>query len=149
MLKEKLKIVKIKSEYINYLRKYDSKVEYNQKELKKDNRPFIGILFNINNKSYYAPISSANNNKKVKFGIMFEKYNKIGISPIDIIFICDKNNNLLSVINLNNMIPVKEENIIEYDILKDKNASLLIKEYIYCSKIRVEIIRIALKIYSI
>ena len=42
------KIVKVDSKYCNYLRKYDDKVSYNAgiKEL----RPFVGVLFNVNNK---------------------------------------------------------------------------------------------------
>ena len=38
-----LKIVRVNSEYCDYLRKYDNKVAYNKNE--KELRPFIGILF--------------------------------------------------------------------------------------------------------
>ena len=50
------KIVKIDSDYCNYLRKFDEKVIYNAgiKEL----RPFIGVLFTIDKKEYFAPLSS-------------------------------------------------------------------------------------------
>lgn len=148
MSKKKFEFVKIDSNYINYLKNFDSNVGYNQKELKKDNRPFIGVLIYVNNKKYYAPLSSANNNKKLKFDRMYQRYNKIGISPIDIFFIKDKDNKLLSVINLNNMIPVKENNIIRYDISTDVNSNLLYKEYKYCYKYIENIRERALKIYS-
>ena len=50
------KIVKVDSEYYDYLRQYDNKVSYNAgvKEL----RPFIEILFTVENAEYFAPLSS-------------------------------------------------------------------------------------------
>lgn len=47
------------------------------------------------------------------------------------------------------MIPIAESSIIYYDITKDKNASLLIKEYQYCIKHQKEIRERAKKIYNI
>lgn len=44
--REKLKLVTIKQEYCNYLRRFDNKVPYNYDN--KKNRPFIGVLFEIN-----------------------------------------------------------------------------------------------------
>lgn len=41
-----LKIVKVDTDYCEYLRKFDNKVAYNKFE--KELRPFIGILFTIN-----------------------------------------------------------------------------------------------------
>ena len=147
MKKEKLRIIKVNPNYIEYLRKFDSKVQFNQIELKKDNKPFLGVLFSIHNKKYYVPISSANTKEKLK--VIYDKYKQIGKSPIDIIFITDKSKKLLSVLNLNNMIPIVESSIIEYDITKDKNASLLMKEYKYCEKNKKEIKNRAIKIYNI
>lgn len=146
MLKEKLKIIKIDPEYIEYLRKFDSKVQFNKAESNKQNKPFVGVLFSINDRKYYVPISSAN--KKTKLNKMYKKYCKSGIEPIDIIFITDKNKKLLSTLNLNNMIPVADNSIINYDITKDKDAGLLIKEYKYCMKNKEEIRRRAIKIYN-
>ncbi len=40
MLKEKLKIIKIDPEYIEYLRKFDSKVQFNKAESNKQNKPY-------------------------------------------------------------------------------------------------------------
>ena len=53
---KKFKIVKVDSKYCNYLRKFDNKVVYNAG--KKDLRPFIGVLFTIENCEYFAPLSS-------------------------------------------------------------------------------------------
>ena len=51
-----LKIVRVNSDYCDYLRKYDNKVSYNKFE--KELRPFIGILFKIDDCEYFAPLSS-------------------------------------------------------------------------------------------
>ena len=146
MLKEKFKIIKINPNYIEYLKKFDSKVQYNNKELNKQNKPFVGVLFSIDNKKYYVPISSAD--KKQKLNSMYKKYYKKSKEPIDMVFITDNNKKLLAVLNLNNMIPVANNSIIDYDITKDKNANLLIKEYRYCMKNKEEIRKRAIKIYN-
>ena len=56
MMIRNFKIVKVDYKYCDYLRKFDNKVSYNAgiKEL----RPFIGILFVVNDCDYYAPLSS-------------------------------------------------------------------------------------------
>ena len=46
---KRLQIVKINSEYCNYLRKFDNKVSYNAGT--KELRPFIGVLFSIERKN--------------------------------------------------------------------------------------------------
>jgi protein AbiQ len=53
---KKFRIVKIESDYCNYLRKFDKRVSYNYgiKEL----RQYVGILFEINGIEYFAPFSS-------------------------------------------------------------------------------------------
>lgn len=146
MLKEKIKIIKIDPNYIEYLGKFDSKVQFNKKELNKQNKPYVGILFSINSRKYYVPISSAD--KKTKLNKMYQKYSKSAKEPIDIVFITDKNKKLLSALNLNNMIPVADNSIINYDITKDKDAGLLIKEYNYCMKHKEKIRKRAIKIYN-
>ncbi len=49
-----LKLYKIKDEYIEYLLEYDKNVIHN----KKESRPYVGIVLEINNRTYYAPLSS-------------------------------------------------------------------------------------------
>ena len=107
------KIVKVDYNYCNYLRKYDNRVSYNAgiKEL----RPFIGVLFTIEDKEYFAPLSSP----KPK-----HKYLK---NTLDLVKIDDGN---LGVINFNNMIPITNNNYTEYDLNKnctDKDEMLRIK----------------------
>ena len=88
-----LKIVRIDSDYCDYLRKYDNKIVYNKYE--KELRPFIGVLFKIDNFEYFAPLSSP----KLK-----HKFMK---NTIDFLKIKDGE---LGAVNFNNMIPVTEKN---------------------------------------
>ncbi len=67
-------IVKVDSNYCNYLRSYDSKVMYNDGA--KDLRPFIGVLFAVNGFEYFVPLASP----KAKHSTI---QNKIDIVKID------------------------------------------------------------------
>ena len=59
------KIVRVDSDYCDYLRMYDDKVVYNKNE--KELRPFVGILFMIGMCEYFAPLSSPKpKHKKMK-----------------------------------------------------------------------------------
>ena len=52
----KFKIVKVDSKYCDYLRQFDNKVPYNA--FNKELRPFLGILFIVNDVEYFVPLSS-------------------------------------------------------------------------------------------
>ena len=83
--KDKLYFITLTSNYLKYLGIYENKVSL------KANRPFIGIVFKVNNKEYFAPLSSPKEkHKRMKTNIDFFKI--------------DKGN--LGIINFNNMIPV-------------------------------------------
>ena len=87
------KIVIVNSEYCDYLRRFDNKVPYNKN--KKELRPFIGILFKIENCEYFAPLSSP------------KPKHKTMKATIDFLKIKDGE---LGAVNFNNMIPVRENN---------------------------------------
>ena len=92
--KDKLYFITLTSNYLKYLGIYENKVSL------KANRPFIGIVFKVNNKEYFAPLSSPKEkHKRMKTNIDFFKI--------------DKGN--LGIINFNNMIPV-----INNDICRNK-----------------------------
>lgn len=55
-MSKELKLVRVDQEYCNYLREYDNKVIYNANI--KENRPFIGVLFEVGECKYFAPLSS-------------------------------------------------------------------------------------------
>lgn len=116
----KIQIVKIDSDYCDFLRKYDSKVPYNAgvKEL----RPFIGILFKIENYEYFAPLSSPK-----------AKHSRL-LNTIDIIKIA---NGELGVINFNNMIPVYKDNYQLIDLnKKTSNKSELMRIILLRNQLR-------------
>ena len=99
-----LKIVKVDSDYCDYLRQFDNKVSYNAGF--KDLRPFIGVLFKVGNYEYFAPLSSPKlKHKKLK-------------NTLDLIKI---NNGEYGVVNFNNMIPVSNNNYKEFDLNKKTN----------------------------
>ncbi len=98
-----LKIVRVNSEYCDYLRKYDNKVAYNKNE--KELRPFIGILFKIDVYEYFAPLSSP----KTKHRNMK--------NTLDFLKIKDGE---LGAVNFNNMIPVNEDNYVLINLNKRK-----------------------------
>ena len=122
MKKDRFILIKVKEDYIEYLRKYDSKVQINSSDAKKDNKPFVGVLFEIDKIEYFVPISS---NKKDKLYKMFDTYVETNKKPIDMFFIEEIQNGkrtLLSVLNLNNMIPINEKAKITYNIEDDKEC---------------------------
>ena len=114
---EELKLVVIDKDYCDYLRKYDNKVPYNF--AKKQNRPFVGVLFNIGKIKYFAPLSSP----KPKH---LKMHNNIDFLKID------KGN--LGAVNFNNMIPVLNNNItllnLESKYLSEEEYKLLLKKQI-------------------
>ena len=60
MKRDKFKWYVVKKEYVNYLRKFDDKVEC----IDYDNslKPYIGIVIKIEDYNYYIPISSPKKN---------------------------------------------------------------------------------------
>lgn len=97
-----LKIVRVDSDYCDYLRKFDNKVAYNKNE--KVQRPFIGILFQIDTYEYFAPLSSPKaKHKNMKNSLDFFKIK----------------DGELGAVNFNNMIPVNESNYFLVDLNKE------------------------------
>ena len=111
------KIVKVDYKYCDYLRKFDNKVAYNKD--KKELRPFIGILFKIENMEYFAPLTSPKK-KHLKMK------NTLDFLKID--------NGKLGAINFNNMIPVTSENYSLINLnkrvytIEDKKYNKLLQE---------------------
>ena len=111
-----LKIVRVDSDYCDYLRKFDNKVSYNKFE--KELRPFIGILFQIDTCEYFAPLSSP----KLKHKNMK--------NTVDFFKIKDGE---LGAVNFNNMIPVNENN---YSLVDLNKEALTIAELKYQKLLR-------------
>lgn len=147
MLNEKLKWYIINKEYIEYLKQFDCKVQNINYE--KSAKPYIGIILNINNFNYYVPISSV----KQKHYKMSENIDFIKIT---------NGKKILSVINLNNMIPIlnseveilQYRNIKSYFNFKSKNdkikyISLLRNEMSIINNKRTDIINRANNLYQL
>lgn len=93
---DKLRWYVVDKNYVKFLKQYDNKIEdidYNTKL-----KPYIGIIIKINKFNYYVPLSSAK-----------EKHYKIK-ENMDFVKII-QNDKILCVLNLNNMIPILDENI--------------------------------------
>ena len=88
---EKLLFYEIDEQYINYLSQFSEHLFKNAKITQKHSRKYIGILFEINEIKYFAPLSS------------FKPKHKRLSETIDFIKIGD-----MAVINLNNMFPVPD-----------------------------------------
>ena len=98
------KIVCVDSKYCDYLRKFDNRVTYNFNE--KQLRPFVGILFKVNNYQYFVPLSSPKKkHKNMKNTLDFFKIK----------------NGELGAVNFNNMIPLNNENYELIDLNKKIN----------------------------
>ena len=137
--KDKLYFITLTSNYLKYLGIYENKVSL------KSNRPFIGIVFKVNNKEYFAPLSSPKEkHKRMKTNIDFFKI--------------DKGN--LGIINFNNMIPVINNDLcrnkLDLEMLSKslntddiKYFRLLKNQLEYCEKNKNIILAKAEKIYNI
>lgn len=90
----KFNLYYIQEEYINFLRKFDSRVAYN----KNQTRPYVGIVCIFKEKKYFVPMTSPK-----------EKHLKMSANLVDIYKI---DNGRLGILNINNMIPASI-NVIE------------------------------------
>ena len=82
-------IVQVDYKYCDFLRKLDDRVPYNY--VKKEQIPFIGILFEVGEVEYFAPLSSPKKKHlTMEDGVDFIKIDK----------------GKLGAINFNNMLPL-------------------------------------------
>ena len=133
-----LLIVKVNSDYSDYLRKFDNRVSYNKD--KKELRPFVGVLFRIEEIEYFAPLTSP----KPKH-----------LSMRNTIDFYRVHNGEWGAINFNNMIPVTNKN---YEIIdlnqKGKTKEdlqyheLLNNQYVWLNEHKKEIMNRATKLYQ-
>lgn len=131
---DNIKFYEINSEYINYLSPYSPHLFLNKKTNQENERKYIGVILQVNNLNYFAPLSS------------FKPKHKKMDEMID--FIKIKN---YAVINLNNMFPVPKTECKYVDISAQKNfkyRSLLLAEYRYVKSIQGKIRKNALVIYK-
>ena len=132
---ENLKFYEINENYISYLSFYEPRLFLNKKSNQKNERKYIGIVFQINGFDYFAPLSS------------FKEKHKYMKDSLDFIKIKD-----YAVINLNNMFPVPPHERKYVDIKNEKDPhyrSLLISEYRFVKSIQEKILKNAQSLYKI
>ncbi|MEK4567020.1 type III toxin-antitoxin system ToxN/AbiQ family toxin [Alkalihalobacillus sp. FSL R5-0424] len=132
-----LQIYEIDKMYTDYLRKVDDRVRDEKDHPNAKTRKYIGLLLEINSFKYFAPLASP----KRKFMKMKNDKDFMKI-----------NGNQHGAINFNNMIPVHDSALIEYDInaeLDYKYKSILIAQTRFIRKNKEEIISIATELYRI
>lgn len=95
----KLKLYQIKDDYIKHLRKFEPKVMENKPQGKR--RPYVGAVIEINGFKYYVPLTSP----KEKHLTMKNSLDFLKI-----------NGGIYGAMNINNMIPVNDKDIIQFDI---------------------------------
>lgn len=108
-----MRVYHIQDQYVQFLRQYDKTVEEN----KQNARPYIGIVLQINDIKYYAPLTSPKSKHlKMKNGKDFRKIK----------------GGEYGAINFNNMIPVPDCALISIDFKLEadvKYRNLLENQY--------------------
>ncbi len=101
-MKNNIRIYGVKDSYVKYLSQYQEHLFLH--EGGSSRRKYIGVVFEINKFSYFAPLSSfKTKHKKMK-------------ESVDFIKIKD-----YAVININNMIPIPKGQLIELNINTEKD----------------------------
>ncbi len=132
---DNLNLYEISPSYISYLTSYAPHLFHNKKQEQKNERKYIGIVFEINGLDYFAPLSS------------FKDKHRNMTESIDFIKVKD-----YAVINLNNMFPVppRERTYVNISNVRDPHyRSLLLAEYRFIKSIREKICKNAQNIYKI
>lgn len=116
----KLRLYHIREGYVEFMHKADNRVQMN----KGEHRPYVGIVLTIDEFDYYVPLESPKpNHVNIKSG-----------GPV-----LKLDNGALGIMGFNNMIPVKKNHLIDFDIQTipdEKYRTLLLKQLAYCEKNR-------------
>jgi len=130
-----LSLFEINPDYIAYLSPYAPHLFGNKKPNQKNERKYIGVLFQINGMDYFAPLSSfKDKHRMMKEGLDFIKIKNY------------------AVINLNNMFPVPLYEAKYVDIKKEQDPhyrALLLSEYRFIKSIQDKIRKNAQNLYKI
>ena len=120
----KLRLYKINIDYIKYLYSFDKRIQYNpnREDEYSKNRPYLGIVLHIDNFNYFVPLEHPRESHK---------------NMKNNIFIFKIHNGIYGILGFNNMIPVKKEQIVKFDINKIEKKGyrqILISQYHFCNK---------------
>lgn len=128
---EALRVYRVLDKYVAFLHSRDFRVQYN----KHTSRPYIGIVLRVGEFKYFVPMESPKPNHK-------------NIKPGPHILKMDKGR--LGLLGFNNMIPVREEALISFNISDEPNeayARLLEKQVYFCNRNKTEIFNKASRTY--
>lgn len=149
IMSKRFKLYNINIKYIRNLHNVDDNVPSVSPQIGKQARPFLGIVVLINGSKFCIPFTSNSGKKNKKFETMREN--------ITFRKIRDKDGKVLAALNLNNMIPVRDEYVTEIDLkIRPKDSQelirwkkLCIKELDWCQSNQDEIERLANELYRI
>ena len=102
------RFVAISDAYIDYLRGSDPHVMSNKVDERTYHRKYIGIIEELNGFNYFVPLSSPKPRDYLKDG----KIKKDSLTTIHI----KDSKNLFATLKFNNMIPVPESEIVDFDV---------------------------------
>lgn len=132
-----MKLCSISNDYIKYLQTKCPNVYSNKEDLCVHSRKYIGVLLQIGEYNYFAPLSSPKNSDY----LLVNGKRKVRKSIIPIIRIIDVDKNLhiqlKGTIRISHMIPVPSSVIVPYDVSQELDLqykSLVQSELIYISR---------------
>lgn len=110
---------KLDKDYLKKLQTLDSRVSL------KNNRAFVGVLITISQKDYCIPLTST---------IIPESGKKR--NSLVTVNVKDRNEEIISCLLINNMIPIKKEACtrIDFELLEENNKRYHIEEFIFITK---------------
>ncbi len=134
---DKIRFFRIKLNYLKYLWNYDNKVQYNINEIDfyNEKRPYIGIVLIVDEFQYFVPLEHPR-----------ESHKTLKNNP----HILKINNGRHGLIAFNNMIPVKDSELISFNF-KDEDhdyQKLLISQFIFCDNNKKSIVQHAQDTYN-
>lgn len=147
-MSKRLKLYNVNLKYIRNLHNVDNHVPSISPQIGKQNRPFLGVVVMVNGAKYCIPLSSNSAKKNKNLDSMREN--------ITLRKIRDNDGKILAALNLNNMIPIRDEYITEIDLKINASNSesvkqwkkLCVKELDWCQTNSAEIERLANELHS-
>lgn len=128
---EALRIYRVSDRYVSFLHKWDYRVQFN----KQSSRPYLGVVLYVGDFKYFVPMESPKpNHRNIKAGFHILKMDK----------------GRLGLLGFNNMIPVRDDVLIEFDIndeLDPQYAALLRKQAYFCNRNKTDILAKASRTY--
>ncbi len=128
---ENLRIYRIEDRYIRFLRSRDEKVQDN----KGRKRPYVGVVLFVGEYRYFVPMESPKpNHANIRAGYHILKLQE----------------GRLGILGFNNMVPVHEKSLIEFDINSEedpKYRKLLFEQMKECNDRKADIFNCAARTY--